>query len=204
MKMKQNAYKIDVTSPVLHLLSFLPLPFPVTYSSTSPSTLFSLISFLFSVYPLFSIPIHLSLQSIPFSHRRRLLRRRSSLPLGTEMRLIFAHHSSINKVDALGSSLESITNTTAASGLDFHFERKLLFWSDTETRKVNKLAKPIPFPLPSFLHLLIHLLNHHQFKFNSPVTHSHYIHTNYTCDTNIIFLLFNQIYQNCTSVTEVR
>lgn len=61
--------------------------------------------------------------------------------LGTEMRLIFAHHSSIYKVDALGSSLEAITNTTAASGIDFHFERKLLFWTDTETRKVRHATR---------------------------------------------------------------
>ena len=55
------------------------------------------------------------------------------------MRLIFAHHSAIYRVDALGSSVEAIVNTTAASGVDFHFDRKLLFWSDTETRKIYSM-----------------------------------------------------------------
>lgn len=52
------------------------------------------------------------------------------------MRLIFAHHSTIYKTDSQGASLEAITNTTAVSGVDFHFGKKLLFWSDVETRKV--------------------------------------------------------------------
>lgn len=55
------------------------------------------------------------------------------------MRLIFAHHSSIFKLDALGASLEVVANTTAASGIDFHFERKLLFWTDIETRKIYSM-----------------------------------------------------------------
>lgn len=55
------------------------------------------------------------------------------------MRLLFAHHSSIFKSDERGTSLETITNTTAASGVDFHYERKLMFWSDLETRKVWRL-----------------------------------------------------------------
>lgn len=53
------------------------------------------------------------------------------------MRLIFAHHSAIYKVNAEGSLLELVTNTTAASGLDFHYQKNLLFWSDTVTRKVR-------------------------------------------------------------------
>ena len=56
--------------------------------------------------------------------------------IGTDMRLIFAHHSTIYKTDSQGASLEAITNTTAVSGVDFHFGKKLLFWSDVETRKV--------------------------------------------------------------------
>lgn len=52
------------------------------------------------------------------------------------MRLLFAHHSAIYKANSEGSSLELVTNTTAASGLDFHYQKNLLFWSDTVTRKV--------------------------------------------------------------------
>ena len=42
--------------------------------------------------------------------------------------LFFLHHFS-RKV--------SIANATAASGLDFHFKRNLLFFTDTDKRKVN-------------------------------------------------------------------
>ncbi|XP_015909717.1 low-density lipoprotein receptor-related protein 2 isoform X1 [Parasteatoda tepidariorum] len=55
------------------------------------------------------------------------------------MRLIFAHHSAIFKVNAEGSLLELITNTTAASGLDYHYGKNLLFWSDTVTRKIYSI-----------------------------------------------------------------
>ncbi|XP_022241765.1 low-density lipoprotein receptor-related protein 2-like [Limulus polyphemus] len=54
----------------------------------------------------------------------------------TQMKLFFTHHSSIYKMDAQGLNLEIITNTTAASGLDFHYTKNLVFWSDTETKKV--------------------------------------------------------------------
>ncbi|RWS22675.1 low-density lipoprotein receptor-related protein 2-like protein, partial [Leptotrombidium deliense] len=57
----------------------------------------------------------------------------------TEMRIIFAHHSSIFKTDSHGSNLDVITNTTAASGVDFHYGKKLVFWSDIETRKLYSL-----------------------------------------------------------------
>lgn len=56
------------------------------------------------------------------------------------MQLMFAHHSSIYKIDSTGNSLELFTNTTAASGLDFHFAKNMLFWSDVETRKVSLFA----------------------------------------------------------------
>lgn len=56
---------------------------------------------------------------------------------GTEMKLIFGHHSAIYKTDSQGTSLETITNTTAVSGIDFHYGKNLLFWSDVETRKVK-------------------------------------------------------------------
>ncbi|GIY65584.1 low-density lipoprotein receptor-related protein 2 [Caerostris extrusa] len=55
------------------------------------------------------------------------------------MRLIFAHHSAIYKVNSEGSLLELVTNTTAASGLDFHYQKNLLFWSDTVTRKIYSI-----------------------------------------------------------------
>ncbi|XP_013773508.1 low-density lipoprotein receptor-related protein 2-like isoform X2 [Limulus polyphemus] len=73
----------------------------------------------------------------------------------TQMRLLFTHHSAVYRSDAQGLNLEIITNTTAASGLDFHYNKGLIFWSDTETRKVYKLRASdmkqsgelsVPFP----------------------------------------------------------
>ena len=33
--------------------------------------------------------------------------------------------------------VEVVANTTAASGVDYHFQKGMLFWSDTDTRKVR-------------------------------------------------------------------
>ncbi|OTF77483.1 hypothetical protein BLA29_012531, partial [Euroglyphus maynei] len=53
----------------------------------------------------------------------------------SDMQIMFVHHSSIYRMDFSGNSLEIITNATAASGLDYHFAKNILFWSDVETRK---------------------------------------------------------------------
>ncbi|XP_067141896.1 low-density lipoprotein receptor-related protein 2 isoform X5 [Centruroides vittatus] len=58
----------------------------------------------------------------------------------SEMRLFFAHHSAIYKTDAEGLSIEIVTNTTAASGLDYHYDRNVLFWSDSDTRKIYSVS----------------------------------------------------------------
>lgn len=39
--------------------------------------------------------------------------------------------------DSYGSTPEVVANATSASGLDYHFKRDLLYWSDIETRKVS-------------------------------------------------------------------
>lgn len=36
--------------------------------------------------------------------------------------------------------MREVTNATAASGLDFHYKRNNLFYTDTEQRKVFKMA----------------------------------------------------------------
>lgn len=36
-----------------------------------------------------------------------------------------------------GKEPEVVVNATAASGLDYHYKKNLLYWSDTETRKVS-------------------------------------------------------------------
>ncbi|UYV70471.1 hypothetical protein LAZ67_7003153 [Cordylochernes scorpioides] len=57
----------------------------------------------------------------------------------SSMRLLFAHHSTIYQIDGEGLVLNPIINTTAASGLDFLYDRNQLFWSDTDTRKIYSL-----------------------------------------------------------------
>jgi len=37
------------------------------------------------------------------------------------------------------TKVEFLFNTTSGSGLDFHYKKQLLFWSDLETRKVYSL-----------------------------------------------------------------
>ncbi|XP_013781727.1 low-density lipoprotein receptor-related protein 2-like [Limulus polyphemus] len=57
----------------------------------------------------------------------------------TQMMLLFTHHSKIYKSDPQGLNLEIIANTTATSAVDFHYNKGLIFWSDTQTRKVYQL-----------------------------------------------------------------
>ncbi|RXG68268.1 Low-density lipoprotein receptor-related protein 2 [Armadillidium vulgare] len=54
-----------------------------------------------------------------------------------KMMLFFAYHDRILKIaDETGAEAELVTNTTAAWGLDYHFKKNLLYWSDKETRKI--------------------------------------------------------------------
>lgn len=57
----------------------------------------------------------------------------------TDMRILFAHHSSIFRTDQQVSTLDIVTNTNSSSGLDYHFDRKLLFWSDVQTRNIYSI-----------------------------------------------------------------
>lgn len=40
-------------------------------------------------------------------------------------------------MNSIGGDVKIVANTTGASGLDFHYQRNLLFWTDTKTRKVQ-------------------------------------------------------------------
>ncbi|XP_066998103.2 low-density lipoprotein receptor-related protein 2 [Anabrus simplex] len=53
------------------------------------------------------------------------------------MELFFAHDRSVWRMGLHGEHKRLMANTTGASGLDFHYERNLLFWSDIKTRKVH-------------------------------------------------------------------
>ncbi|KAG1701225.1 Low-density lipoprotein receptor-related protein 2 [Nymphon striatum] len=57
-----------------------------------------------------------------------------------EMQLLFAHHDFLYRTDREGLKLEILTNTTSASGLDFHYDKKLLFWSDVKTQTIHSIT----------------------------------------------------------------
>lgn len=56
-----------------------------------------------------------------------------------ELELIFAHDRAIVRMSAHGDGARSLANATAASGISFHLQLGLLFWSDTKTRKVQSV-----------------------------------------------------------------
>lgn len=58
------------------------------------------------------------------------------------MALYFAYHNKIVAMDPAGKSVLEVTNTSEASGLDFHLNSNSLFYADTEARKVYKLKLP--------------------------------------------------------------
>ena len=57
---------------------------------------------------------------------------------GTQPHLLFAHHNSIFRLDKQ-MNLQILSNTTSASGLDFHYEKQLIFWSDVDTKKIYSI-----------------------------------------------------------------
>ncbi|XP_063861273.1 low-density lipoprotein receptor-related protein 2-like isoform X3 [Scylla paramamosain] len=55
----------------------------------------------------------------------------------SKMMLYFTYHDKVLKVaDSYASNPEVVTNASSASGLDFHYKKDLLYWSDIETRKI--------------------------------------------------------------------
>lgn len=53
--------------------------------------------------------------------------------------LLLAHAGAVLRMDLHGRAPQSLANATAAAGLDYHYRRNLLFWSDLKTRKVTLL-----------------------------------------------------------------
>lgn len=51
--------------------------------------------------------------------------------------LLLAHAAAVLRMDLHGRAPTHLANATAAAGLDFHYRRNLLFWSDLKTRKVR-------------------------------------------------------------------
>ena len=56
-----------------------------------------------------------------------------------KMKIFFTHTDTIYTMDSRGNKRTAIANATAASGLDFHYKRRLLFFTDTEKRKVYQM-----------------------------------------------------------------
>ncbi|XP_044762088.1 low-density lipoprotein receptor-related protein 2 [Coccinella septempunctata] len=52
------------------------------------------------------------------------------------LKIMFIHEKSIISLNSAGSSTV-ITNTTSGSGLDYHFDENILFWSDVKTKRIH-------------------------------------------------------------------
>lgn len=61
------------------------------------------------------------------------------VPDPASLELIFAYDRAVMRMQHHGLNAHPIANATGASGLAFHYERNLLFWSDIKTRKVQSL-----------------------------------------------------------------
>lgn len=57
----------------------------------------------------------------------------------SSLMLYFVHDKAIYRMTPTGAEAQVIANTTGASGLDFHYNKNLLFWSDTKTKRVSFL-----------------------------------------------------------------
>lgn len=51
--------------------------------------------------------------------------------------LLMAHEKAVLRMDLHGRAPAPLANATQAAGLDFHYKKNLLFWSDLKTRKVS-------------------------------------------------------------------
>lgn len=58
-------------------------------------------------------------------------------PNASDMIIYFAWEKTVYKMNSRGEGVKIVANTTGASGLDFHYDKNLLFWSDIKTRKVH-------------------------------------------------------------------
>lgn len=67
------------------------------------------------------------------SGKNRCFAQNGSSPL----ELIFAHEKAVYRMNARGTDVRIIANSTGASGVDFHYQRNMLYWSDAKTKRVS-------------------------------------------------------------------
>ncbi|XP_063240571.1 low-density lipoprotein receptor-related protein 2 [Bacillus rossius redtenbacheri] len=65
---------------------------------------------------------------------------RCHVPNPSAAHLFFAFDHSVLRIDPESNRTQLVANTTAASGLDFHYEYNMLFWSDVKTHKIHSQA----------------------------------------------------------------
>nr|XP_022902920.1 low-density lipoprotein receptor-related protein 2 [Onthophagus taurus] len=71
----------------------------------------------------------------------------------SQMMLVFVHDGGVNVMNSQGQDVKFLANATGATGLDFHYQKKLLFWSDTKTRRIHVQQLPtIKSSVPSLIH----------------------------------------------------
>nr|XP_049706722.1 low-density lipoprotein receptor-related protein 2 isoform X3 [Helicoverpa armigera] len=56
---------------------------------------------------------------------------------GAAPALLLAHAAAVLRMDLHGRAPVHVANATAAAGLDYHYRKNLLFWSDLKTRKIH-------------------------------------------------------------------
>lgn len=75
------------------------------------------------------------------SGKNRCFSQNGSSPL----ELIFAHEKAVYRMNARGTDVRIIANSTGASGVDFHYQRNMLYWSDAKTKRVSTTNHTIIF-----------------------------------------------------------
>lgn len=56
------------------------------------------------------------------------------------LEIIFAHEKAVYRMQARGTDVRIIANSTGASGVDFHYQRNTLYWSDAKTKRVRSVS----------------------------------------------------------------
>lgn len=64
--------------------------------------------------------------------------KRCSASVEAAPQLLLAHEKAVLRMDLHGRAPAPLANATQAAGLDFHYKKNLLFWSDLKTRKVSQ------------------------------------------------------------------